>query len=247
MEEILYEKVVKKYYDALDEGRILGRRCPKCGHVEFPPYLACNECGNYEGMEWVETSGRGEVTCLVPCPMIFQDPFFQQATGGNYVLASVRPEGSDECSVPLLGVTPEQVPALEPLLPLPVKAVIFQDNGYKFVAWELADAAATDVAPADGVTDAAAPDTVAEAQVAAGALSPLEEKVLGCVAEAYAVDADGLNLDTDIRAELSNVSMKLLMLISTIEDELDVSITMAEVAKLRTIGDFARRVEELAG
>lgn len=236
MEEILYEKVVKKYYDSLEKGKILGRRCPKCGHVEFPPYLACNECGNYEDMEWVEISGRGEVTCLVPCPMIFQDPFFQKATEGNYVLASIKPEGSDECSVPLLGVKPEQVPALMPLLPLPVKAVIFQDNGYKFVAWELAETPHVLEEASDSATN---PTTV-------DGVSALEDKVLDCVAEAYAVDKSTLSLDTDIRQELSNVSMKLLILISTIEDELDVEITMADVAKLRTIGDFAREVERLA-
>lgn len=138
MDKQNYEKVVKKFYDALDEGKILGRKCGSCGHVEFPPYLACNECGEYKDIEWVEISGKGIVTELVPCPMIFADPGFAQATEGKYVLAAVKPEDSDEYSVPLIGVLPEQVPELEPKLPLPVKPVIWQDNGYKFVAWELA-------------------------------------------------------------------------------------------------------------
>lgn len=77
-------------------------------------------------------------------------------------------------------------------------------------------------------------------------MTTIEQKVIDCVAQAYAVDASTLTLDTDIRKELSNVSMKLLVLISTIEDALDVEITMTDVAQLRTIGDFAGKVAELA-
>ena len=77
-------------------------------------------------------------------------------------------------------------------------------------------------------------------------MTTIEEKVIECVAQAYAVDASTLTLETDIRNELSNVSMKLLVLISTIEDAFDVEITMAEVAQLRTIGDFANKVNDLA-
>ena len=37
---IKLEKVVNKSYDGLEEGKILGRKCPQCGHVEFPPVYA---------------------------------------------------------------------------------------------------------------------------------------------------------------------------------------------------------------
>ena len=48
MEKIKMERIVKTYYDALEEGKVLGRKCLSCGHIEFPPYLCCNECaGNY--------------------------------------------------------------------------------------------------------------------------------------------------------------------------------------------------------
>lgn len=78
-------------------------------------------------------------------------------------------------------------------------------------------------------------------------MTTIEKKVIECVAQAYNVeDPTVLTLDVDIRKELSNVSMKLLVLISSIEDALDVEITMAEVADLRTIGDFADKVTELA-
>ena len=39
MEKIKMERIVKTYYDALEEGKVLGRKCLSCGHIEFPPYL----------------------------------------------------------------------------------------------------------------------------------------------------------------------------------------------------------------
>ena len=36
------EKIVKTYYDNLEKGKILGRRCLKCGNMEWPPVYACN-------------------------------------------------------------------------------------------------------------------------------------------------------------------------------------------------------------
>ena len=67
---IKLEKVVEKFYLGLEEGKILGRKCPKCGNVEFPPVYACNACGNYE-TEWVEISGKAKLHSIVlPVPYL---------------------------------------------------------------------------------------------------------------------------------------------------------------------------------
>ena len=58
------ESIVKRFYDELEAGRIMGRKCPKCGSVEFPPRIACTACGHFE-MEWIEMSGRGQVTSFI--------------------------------------------------------------------------------------------------------------------------------------------------------------------------------------
>lgn len=127
--------VVKKFYEALDEGKVLGRKCTKCDHVEFPPYLACNACGNLD-TEWVEISGKAVATQLVPIAMAFTEPSFASRIG-DYVLATVKPENSDEYNTCLLGVKAEQIEELVKELPLPVKPVIRQLDEYKMVFWEL--------------------------------------------------------------------------------------------------------------
>jgi len=129
------KRIVKTFYEALEDGRILGRKCTKCGHVEFPPYLACNTCGNLD-TEWCEISGKAVVNQILPPAMFYSEPEFAKRVG-DYCLARVKPEESDEINTCLIGVSPKQVPELREKLPLPVKPCIIQEDGYKMVFWEL--------------------------------------------------------------------------------------------------------------
>ncbi len=129
------ERIVKKFYDTLEEGRILGRKCTKCGHVEFPPYLACNECGNLD-TEWFEISGKALATQFIGIAMAFSDPTVTEMLG-DYVAATVQPEDSDEYNTCVVGVKSEDVDELNARLPVPVKPVICQQDGYKMVFWKL--------------------------------------------------------------------------------------------------------------
>jgi len=131
------ERIVKTFYDALEEERILGRRCTTCGHVEFPPYLACNRCGNLD-TEWCEISGKALATQFIAVPMAFAEPEVAQMLG-DYVVASVQPEDSDEYNTCVVGVRSADVDELNDRLPVPVRPVIVQQDGYKMVFWKLAD------------------------------------------------------------------------------------------------------------
>lgn len=51
------ESIVKRYYDALGEGRLIGMQCT-CGAITCPPTTACEKCGSPEVQE-IELSGRG--------------------------------------------------------------------------------------------------------------------------------------------------------------------------------------------
>ncbi len=77
-------------------------------------------------------------------------------------------------------------------------------------------------------------------------MTKIEKTVIECAAEAYNVDEATLTLDTDIREELSRQSLMLVAFISCIEEELDVAVDLREAADLKTLGDFAKKVDELA-
>ena len=139
MDKKIYDPITKKFYEALEEGRVMGRKCPKCGHIEFPPYLACNDCGNFE-TEWVEVTNLPAVaTGLVPPSMIFGDPEFNERFAGKYCFATIQVEGADEYNSCVINITPEQVAELSGKVPVAVKPAIVQHDGYKMVFWELAE------------------------------------------------------------------------------------------------------------
>jgi len=74
----------------------------------------------------------------------------------------------------------------------------------------------------------------------------IEKTVIACAAEAYGVDESTITLDTDIREDISNQSLKLVAFIATIEEELDVQIDLGEAGGLKTIRDFVDKVNQLA-
>lgn len=79
MQKEQMEPIVKKFYEGLEEGKLYGRKCPKCGAVDFPPRLICNTCGHLD-TEWIEMSGRGKLLSLV-VPGIQNDKPYLKAAG----------------------------------------------------------------------------------------------------------------------------------------------------------------------
>lgn len=129
------ERIVKTFYDALEEGRVLARRCPECGHIEYPPYLACNACGNLD-TEWVELPKRVMCNQVIPVSAMFLEPDFK-ANVGNYFVAAIQPENGYEVGSVLINVDPSRAEEIRARLPVAVRPVIVQEDGYKNVHWEL--------------------------------------------------------------------------------------------------------------
>lgn len=129
------EKVVKTFYDALEEGKILARRCKKCGHIEYPPYYACNECGNLE-TEWIELPQKAVCTQLIMPMTVMVDPGFKGKVG-TYFVGDIQIEGCDPVNASLVNIDKERYEELRKQVPFPVKPVIIQEDGYKNVFWTI--------------------------------------------------------------------------------------------------------------
>lgn len=145
------------------------------------------------------------------------------------------------------------------------KPLLIQDEDTKVVVWELAEdsefkkipdqkaqlkeaASKTKAAcgtEASGTKAACGGTEASETKSASGAeLDEIAKTVIQCAAEAYEADPAGLTLATDIREDLSNESMKMIVMISSIEDELDVTIEIQEASLLNTLEDFVNKVKE---
>lgn len=241
---IKMERIVKTYYDALAEGKVLGRKCPACGHIEYPPYLACNECGNLE-TEWVDlTNVRAHVTQIIPALKVFPETEFKKKHGG-YMAVCVQIENADPYVTSLLHVPDERYQEIHDNLEnVIVKPFIIwkEQEGIHVVQWVLEDYEGKPEDDEIAPKPAAAVET--EVPAVKDTIDEIAQKVITCAAEGYEVDASTITLATDIREDLSNQSMKMIAMISSIEDELGVTIDIPDAGNMNTIGDFVQAVRD---
>ena len=60
-----FEPIVKTYYDSLEEGKILAKRCKHCGKITYPPMPVCQECSKTD-LEWIELGTEAELLHVGP-------------------------------------------------------------------------------------------------------------------------------------------------------------------------------------
>ena len=72
----------------------------------------------------------------------------------------------------------------------------------------------------------------------------LSDAVLKMVATVYKKDQADLSLETTFKDDLNSASVWMVALVSEIENELDVSLMLADASQCKTIGDLVDLVEE---
>ena len=71
------ETKVADFVKHLEEGRIVGTKCKRCGRLHFPPRADCANCLSSD-MEWIPLSGRGKLityTTAYFAPAGFEAPY----------------------------------------------------------------------------------------------------------------------------------------------------------------------------
>ena len=131
---IKLEKVVQGFYDRLEEGKICGIKCPKCGAVEFPPVYACNSCGNLE-TEWYEISGNAKMHSIVMPAALSSKPEYKAM--GKFAYGEIELEEGARLNAVVRGISKKSRKELLDKLPLDVHAAIYQRDGYKTVVFDL--------------------------------------------------------------------------------------------------------------
>lgn len=70
------------------------------------------------------------------------------------------------------------------------------------------------------------------------------EKLKDIIAEQLSVEADEVTMDSNIQDDLGADSLDVVDLITTIEDEFDLSIPDEAVEDIKTVGDIVNYVEK---
>ncbi len=242
------ERIVKTYYDNLEDGKVLGRKCTACGHVEFPPYLACNACGNLD-TEWVDlTNTRAKIVQVLPPLNVFPEADFAEENGG-FVAVAIQIDNADPYVTSMVHVGKDAYEKIhENMDSYTLKPYIIQGADTKICSW--VDENFKEAPKKKEEPKAEAPK--AEAPKAAPAAAPAEndevtKAVIAAAAEGYDVDPSAITLGTDIREDLSPQSMKMIVMLSSIEEALDITIDITEAGELNTIADFVNSVREKLG
>ena len=70
------------------------------------------------------------------------------------------------------------------------------------------------------------------------------EKLKDIIAEQLSVEADEVNMDSNIQDDLGADSLDVVDLITTIEDEFDLTIPDEAVEEIKTVGDIVNYIEK---
>ena len=133
------EKVVETFYENLEKGKITGKRCTKCGAVEFPPVYACNSCGCWD-MEWVEISGKAKMRSIVmPAPLSMKPEYKAM---GKFAYGEIELEEGTLLNGVVRGLNKKKRKEIleADALPVNVHAAIYQRDGFKTVVFDLDEA-----------------------------------------------------------------------------------------------------------
>jgi uncharacterized OB-fold protein len=128
------EKVVQKFYDSLEEGKIMGRKCTKCGAMEFPPVYACNSCGCTD-LEWTEISGKAKMHSIVMPAALSSKPEYKAL--GQFAYGEVELEEGARLNAVVRGISRKKRKELLEKMPVNCHAAIYQRDGYKTVVFDL--------------------------------------------------------------------------------------------------------------
>lgn len=137
--------ILKTYYDALEEGRVLGMKCSECGDVTWPPLPTCQKCGSTE-TEWLLMGEEAVID-----EIRFEDPsiggdytfrkandFFEDKTEPYTICLGKFPEGTQRFHAALYGVTADNIDAWRAELPFTAKVHFIQMHGeFKSVGFEV--------------------------------------------------------------------------------------------------------------
>ena len=72
----------------------------------------------------------------------------------------------------------------------------------------------------------------------------LEAKVIELVAMAYGKDAADLSMNSTFKDDLKGASIQMVGLVSELENELDVMVSLQDASACATIGELVDKVEE---
>lgn len=139
--------ILKTYYDAAEDGKVMGMKCEECGDVVWPPLPTCQKCGSTD-LNWIEMGDEA---------IIEEIRYEDSSVGGDYTFRKANdyfvnkqepycicighfPTGTRQFHAALYGVNEGNLQELTGKLPFTAKVEFMQlDGGFKSVGFRVKD------------------------------------------------------------------------------------------------------------
>ena len=133
---IKLEKVVETFYQNLEEGKITGKKVPEVRRRGVPAGL-CLQHLRLLGYGTGEISGKAKMHSIVMPAALSSKPEYKAL--GKFAYGEIELEEGSRFNGVVRGMTKKKRKQFleEGKLPLPVKAAIYQRDGYKTVVFDL--------------------------------------------------------------------------------------------------------------
>jgi uncharacterized OB-fold protein len=135
--------ILKTYYDALEEGKVLGMKCKECAEINWRPLPTCQKCGSTD-LDWYELGNEAiideiifdDTSLTVDYTFRKANQFFVSKEAYCICVGHFK-EGTVFHSA-LYGVAPDKVDELTGKLPFPAKVEFMEmDGGFKSVGFRV--------------------------------------------------------------------------------------------------------------
>lgn len=112
---------LQNYLEFIQNKKLMGTRCKDCGELYAPVRKLCIKC-NSPNMEWVEMSGKGELSAFT-CITVGTPYFIEKGYDRNkpYCFSVIKLEEGPMVSAQLVGVDETKPETIKIGMPLKVK------------------------------------------------------------------------------------------------------------------------------
>lgn len=136
--------ILKTYYDALEDGKVLGLKCNGCGSVVWRPLPTCQKCGGTD-LDWWEMGNEAYIDeIIIDNTSLTADYTFTKANQyfvnkeEPYCICVAHFADGTEFHAALYGVTADNVEELNSALPVTAKVEFMEmDGGFKSVGFRI--------------------------------------------------------------------------------------------------------------
>jgi len=119
------------YGQFLNEGKIMGTKCKKCGALALPPRPICVACFGNE-MEWFEFKGKGKLSAFTSI-VVAPPAMAKEGFGRNnpYVVGVVNLEEGVKAVARIVGVDARKPELIKIGTPLQAEFIVKEEGGVK--------------------------------------------------------------------------------------------------------------------